>query len=172
MAKELTQHKEQWKQELIQEGKTAENTKDQLLLALEEQIQQRKDEFDAEMEEKRTSLEAEMLQQRHDFETEMKEQRETLEVEFAELESQRQELGSEWKNFHVFRQRAAMVNLLSRPWRQDQEAVSAAFSKWVRVTMFENGAESETSIQVAREEIQKSFEKLAFLKNSQKSFVK
>jgi hypothetical protein len=33
------------------------------------------------------------------------------------------------------RQREAIRSLMTKPWRQDQEAVSAAFSKWVRVVM-------------------------------------
>ena len=33
------------------------------------------------------------------------------------------------------RQKAALTRLLLRPWRQEQEEVSAAFSKWVRVVL-------------------------------------
>ncbi len=49
-----------------------------------------------------------------------------------------------------------MNQLLRRPWRQDREAVSAAFSKWARVSMFENTAEGEAGLQAAQEEIERS----------------
>lgn len=103
-------------------------------------------EMESSLAEQKVTFEADLAKQRDDLFHEIEEER-------GALENRQQELQSELAQFHFDRQRAAMSNLLSRPWRQDREAVSAAFSKWVRVTMFENAAEEEAGLRAAQSEL-------------------
>jgi hypothetical protein len=54
------------------------------------------------------------------------------------------------------RQREVIRSLMTKPWRQDQEAVSAAFSKWVRVAMvYDDDSEGACARRLQLEELQK-----------------
>jgi hypothetical protein len=56
------------------------------------------------------------------------------------------------------RQKDALASVLNRPLRADREAVSAAFSKWVRVTMFQLSAVSEAKADEANQLVQRQIE--------------
>jgi chromosome segregation ATPase len=67
------------------------------------------------------------------------------------LQDKEQLLGKAREDFVRQRQKDALAIVLNRPIRADREAVSAAFSKWVRVTMFQlagdNGAKADEVLQ-------------------------
>jgi hypothetical protein len=56
------------------------------------------------------------------------------------------------------RQKDALASVLNRPLRADREAVSAAFSKWVRVTMFQLSGLSEAKSDEANQSLQRQIE--------------
>lgn len=56
------------------------------------------------------------------------------------------------------RQKDALASVLNRPLRADREAVSAAFSKWVRVTMFQLSDVSEAKADEANQVLQRQIE--------------
>jgi hypothetical protein len=53
------------------------------------------------------------------------------------LEQRQQALTEASEKFASGRKKAALAKLLDKPWRHEQEAVSAAFSKWVRSALFD-----------------------------------
>jgi chromosome segregation ATPase len=56
------------------------------------------------------------------------------------------------------RQKDALASVLNRPLRADREAVSAAFSKWVRVTMFQLSGVSAAKADEANQLVQRQIE--------------
>jgi hypothetical protein len=62
------------------------------------------------------------------------------------------------------RQKDALASVLNRPLRADREAVSAAFSKWVRVTIFQLSGASEAKADEANKFLQRQIadDRMAF----------
>jgi DNA repair exonuclease SbcCD ATPase subunit len=75
----------------------------------------------------------------------------SLLVAQGELCAAQDRLQSETKSFSLAQKKESLVHILGRPLRQDQERLSAAFSKWVRFTLFE--MDEEARLLVENEEI-------------------
>ena len=132
LKEDWTRQKQEWKQQLdLELSKRKEAVENEISL-------QRKV-----LEEERETFDNEIAQQRDEALHRLEEERNELEIEIDQLLEQQ-------ANYNADRQMEALRNLLGRPWRQDQEAVSAAFSKWVRVTMFENAQEEKSGLENAQ----------------------
>merc|ERR1712032_480892 len=61
-----------------------------------------------------------------------------MSTQMQDLENKSKQVREKEMRSHRKLQNMALSNILKRPWREDREIVSAVFSKWVRVTMFNN----------------------------------
>jgi len=68
------------------------------------------------------------------------------------LDIKRRQLLEDEERFLHERKKALLGQILKQPWRQEREAVSAAFSKWVRVTMFDAAEQEENEMIQALEQ--------------------
>ena len=95
-------------------------------------------------------MERELHEKRFELVKDLTAGRLELEKEVSESESNIEELHEnltlEWTRFRRDIQRAALARLMSKPWRQDLEASSAAFSKWVSATMFEHAPSNKVKL--------------------------
>jgi chromosome segregation ATPase len=73
-------------------------------------------------------------------------------IKASELEKKEIESMVMDKEFRMRRQRVALSSVLGKRWREDQEAVSAAFSKWVMFTMFDEALKNKESAESLRSE--------------------
>lgn len=84
-------------------------------------------------------------------------QQDNLAKEKQTLVAQQTAFESDCEAFIRRQQKAAIAKLVDRTWRNDQEAVSATFSKWVRTTIFdaeqEIGAQAEQKIASMEQEV-------------------
>ena len=74
----------------------------------------------------------------------------------SRLEQRKTELETKSIAFQRQCQRVALENLLVKTWRQDQESVSAAFSKWVRLVMVYDDDEKAAALQEAQVQLEES----------------
>jgi chromosome segregation ATPase len=74
------------------------------------------------------------------------------------MQDEERGLGKATEVFTRQRQKDALASVLNRPLRADREAISAAFSKWVRVTMFQLSSVSEAKADEANQILQRQIE--------------
>jgi hypothetical protein len=76
----------------------------------------------------------------------------------ASMQDRERKLEEATEVFTRQRQKDALASVLNRPLRADREAVSAAFSKWVRVTMFQLSSASDAKADEANQFLQRQIE--------------
>eukprot|EP00547_Thalassionema_nitzschioides_P002790 CAMPEP_0194218096 /NCGR_PEP_ID=MMETSP0156-20130528/23012_1 /TAXON_ID=33649 /ORGANISM="Thalassionema nitzschioides, Strain L26-B" /LENGTH=1245 /DNA_ID=CAMNT_0038947333 /DNA_START=56 /DNA_END=3793 /DNA_ORIENTATION=+ len=71
----------------------------------------------------------------------------------TDLEDKKVEVGEQILKSRKVLRTVALRNLVNKSWREDKELVSAAFSKWLRVTMVESNAEKRVLDESVKEEL-------------------
>ncbi len=73
-------------------------------------------------------------------------------IKASELEQSEKDLKIKAKEFCQRQQRLALSRIMNKPWREDQEAMIAAFSKWVMFTMFDDAVKQKDTAESLRAE--------------------
>jgi len=166
--RDMVEERKQFKQDMTEEKEKLTRSGDLRKKELEEKL------ADNELK-SRNELEQSLQGERKDFDLEISRQRDDalrqLEEDRIALENEIEILLSQQTNYYANCKLEAMKNILGRPWRQEREAVSAAFSKWVRVTMFEHIEEEQSGLEAAQEAVKNSLHELGLNRESLKKML-